>query len=182
MQVSYSIAVAEPLSVFVDTYGTGKKADADILAMIRKAFDFRPGEPPGAGRHGPGHVYTASPVCGPGKRGHVSGDVCPHLPRTLPAIGTVDCCTLPAVAAHLTTVTTRLACVCSLCWDARRAFVDTRLSPTAPLRSPARPPGLIAKHLDLKRGGNKRYQKTAAYGHFGRDDADFTWEQVKPLE
>lgn len=84
VQVSYSIAVAEPLSVFVDTYGTGKKADADILAMIRKAFDFRP--------------------------------------------------------------------------------------------------GLIAKHLDLKRGGNKRYQKTAAYGHFGRDDADFTWEQVKPLE
>merc|ERR1719183_2053738 len=33
--------------------------------------------------------------------------------------------------------------------------------------------------LDLKRGGNKRYQKTAAYGHFGRDDPDFTWETVK---
>jgi len=24
--------------------------------------------------------------------------------------------------------------------------------------------------------------KTAAYGHFGRDDADFTWEVVKPLK
>jgi S-adenosylmethionine synthetase len=37
-------------------------------------------------------------------------------------------------------------------------------------------PGMIAKSLDLMRGGNGRYQKTAAYGHFGRDDPDFTWE------
>jgi S-adenosylmethionine synthetase len=43
-------------------------------------------------------------------------------------------------------------------------------------------PGLIGKNLDLKRGGNQRYQKTAAYGHFGRDDPDFTWEVVKKLE
>ncbi|KAI8471287.1 MAG: S-adenosylmethionine synthase [Monoraphidium minutum] len=84
VQVSYSIGVAEPLSVFVDTYGTGTVPDKDILAAIKKAFDFRP--------------------------------------------------------------------------------------------------GMISKHLDLMRGGNKRFQKTAAYGHFGRDDADFTWEQVKKLE
>ncbi len=84
VQVSYSIGVAEPLSVFVDTYGTGKKSDAEILELIRKNFNFRP--------------------------------------------------------------------------------------------------GLIGKALDLKRGGNKRYQKTAAYGHFGRDDPDFTWEVVKKLE
>lgn len=32
-------------------------------------------------------------------------------------------------------------------------------------------PGMIAKSLDLMRGGKQRYQKTAAYGHFGRDDA-----------
>lgn len=30
---------------------------------------------------------------------------------------------------------------------------------------------MIARNLDLMRGGNQRYQKTAAYGHFGRDDA-----------
>lgn len=42
--------------------------------------------------------------------------------------------------------------------------------------------GMISKNLDLMRGGNKRFQKTAAYGHFGRDDADFTWETVKKLE
>ncbi|KAE9463350.1 hypothetical protein C3L33_04741, partial [Rhododendron williamsianum] len=42
-------------------------------------------------------------------------------------------------------------------------------------------PGMIAVNLDLKRGSNFRYQKTAAYGHFGRNDPDFTWETVKFL-
>merc|ERR1712070_720407 len=83
VQVSYAIGVAEPLSVFVDSYGTGKIPDKDILAKVKAAFDFRP--------------------------------------------------------------------------------------------------GMIGINLDLKRGGNKRYQKTAAYGHFGRDDPDFTWEKVLPL-
>jgi len=84
-QISYAIGVAEPLSVHVDTYGTGKIPDAEILAKVKAAFDFRP--------------------------------------------------------------------------------------------------GMMGKALDLKRGGNKRYQTTAAYGHFGRDeDLDvFTWEKVVPL-
>ncbi|KAM9994124.1 hypothetical protein ACTFIZ_012087 [Dictyostelium cf. discoideum] len=43
VQVSYSIGVAKPLSVFVDTYGTGKKTDAEILAIIENNFDLRPG-------------------------------------------------------------------------------------------------------------------------------------------
>lgn len=43
-------------------------------------------------------------------------------------------------------------------------------------------PGMISINLDLMRGGNFRYQKTAAYGHFGRDDPDFTWEQVKIMK
>jgi len=42
-QVSYSIGVAEPLSVFVETYGTGKKPDTEILDIIKKNFDLRPG-------------------------------------------------------------------------------------------------------------------------------------------
>jgi S-adenosylmethionine synthetase len=36
-------------------------------------------------------------------------------------------------------------------------------------------PGAFRKELDLHR---PIYQKTAAYGHFGRDDADFTWEHT----
>ncbi|EYU36152.1 hypothetical protein ABFS82_14G240700 [Erythranthe guttata] len=83
VQVSYAIGIVEPLSVFVDSYGTGKVADRDLLEVIKTEFDFRP--------------------------------------------------------------------------------------------------GIIAVDLDLKRGGDFRYQKTAAYGHFGRDDPDFTWENVKPL-
>lgn len=82
--MSYAIGVPEPLSVFVDTYGTGKHPDFKILEAVKKNFDFRP--------------------------------------------------------------------------------------------------GMIANNLDLKRGGNGRYQKTAAYGHFGREDPDFTWEIVKPLK
>lgn len=43
VQVSYAIGVADPLSVFVDTYGTGAKSDAEILAIVLKNFDLRPG-------------------------------------------------------------------------------------------------------------------------------------------
>ena len=37
-------------------------------------------------------------------------------------------------------------------------------------------PGCIIKELDLRR---PIYQKTAKYGHFGRNDPDFTWEKPK---
>ena len=43
VQVSYAIGVAQPLSIFVDTYGTGKVSDGDILAIVNKNFDLRPG-------------------------------------------------------------------------------------------------------------------------------------------
>lgn len=81
VQVSYSIGVAHPLSIFVDTYGTGSKSDEEILSIIKKNFDLRP--------------------------------------------------------------------------------------------------GIISRDLKLKR---PIYQKTAAFGHFGRNDPDFTWEQPKKLE
>ena len=81
IQVSYAIGVPEPLSVYVDTYGTGSIPDTEILEKVMKNFDFRP--------------------------------------------------------------------------------------------------GMIGKELDLFK---PRYKKTAAYGHFGRDDKDFTWEQVKELK
>jgi len=40
-------------------------------------------------------------------------------------------------------------------------------------------PGSFRKELDLHR---PIYQKTAAYGHFGRDDSDFTWERTDRAE
>lgn len=43
VQLSYAIGVAEPLSVFVDAYGTSKKTDAELVDIIRKNFNLRPG-------------------------------------------------------------------------------------------------------------------------------------------
>jgi S-adenosylmethionine synthetase len=81
VQVSYAIGVAHPLSVFVDTYGTGVKADKEISEIVKKNFDLRP--------------------------------------------------------------------------------------------------GCLMRDLKLTR---PIYSKTACYGHFGRDDADFTWETPKELK
>jgi S-adenosylmethionine synthetase len=80
VQVSYAIGVAQPLSIYVDTYGTGKKSDQEILDIVKKNFDLRP--------------------------------------------------------------------------------------------------GILIRDLQLKR---PIYEKTAYFGHFGRNDPDFTWEQPKKL-
>jgi len=81
VQVSYAIGVPHPLSIFVDSYGTGVKSDKELLEIVKANFDLRP--------------------------------------------------------------------------------------------------GCIIRDLQLTR---PIYQKTAAYGHFGREDKDFTWETVKQLK
>ena len=43
IQVAYAIGVAHPLSVNVETFGTGKIADEKIAALIQEHFDLRPG-------------------------------------------------------------------------------------------------------------------------------------------
>lgn len=80
VQVSYAIGLADPLSIYVDSYGTVKegKTDEDLIKIVKANFNFRPGN--------------------------------------------------------------------------------------------------IIKELDLRR---PIYKKTAKYGHFGRCDPDFTWEQPK---
>ncbi len=77
VQLAYSIGVAEPISISVNTFGTGRLGDSKIGEIIRKEFPLKPRE--------------------------------------------------------------------------------------------------IIQHLDLLR---PIYQKTAAYGHFGREDDDFTWERL----
>ena len=77
IQLAYAIGVAKPVSVRVDTFGTGTMPDAELEKMLLASFDFRP--------------------------------------------------------------------------------------------------AAIIEKLDLRR---PIYKKTAAYGHFGRDDADFPWEKV----
>ena len=81
VQLAYSIGVAEPISVSVDTFGTGRLGDPEIGEIIRKEFPLKPRQ--------------------------------------------------------------------------------------------------IIAHLDLLR---PIYQKTAAYGHFGREDDDFTWERLDKVK
>jgi S-adenosylmethionine synthetase len=81
VQLAYAIGVAEPVSILVDTAGTGTVSDEDIATAVRRVFDCRP-----------------------------------------------------------------------------RALVE---------------------HLDLLR---PIYEKTAAYGHFGRTDEDFSWEKLDKVE
>jgi S-adenosylmethionine synthetase len=50
------------------------------------------------------------------------------------------------------------------------ARIESAVASTFDLR-----PGAIIRDLDLRR---PIYRKTASYGHFGRDDADFTWERT----
>ena len=42
IQVAYAIGVEEPVSVFAETFGTGKIADTDIAKIVKKVFDLRP--------------------------------------------------------------------------------------------------------------------------------------------
>ncbi|MEK7503562.1 MAG: methionine adenosyltransferase, partial [Patescibacteria group bacterium] len=81
LQVAYAIGIAQPVSIFVNTKGTGKIEDDKIVEIIKKVFDFRPKQ--------------------------------------------------------------------------------------------------IIDQLNLKR---PIYQKTAAYGHFGRNDPDFTWEKIDKVD
>jgi S-adenosylmethionine synthetase len=81
IQVAYAIGVAHPVSLMVQTYGTGRVSDADIVRAIGEVFDLRP--------------------------------------------------------------------------------------------------AAIVRDLDLRR---PIFQKTAAYGHFGREDHDFTWERTDRVD
>jgi len=43
VQVSYSIAIAKPMSLYVNSYGTGTVSDKELLKIVENNFDLRPG-------------------------------------------------------------------------------------------------------------------------------------------
>ena len=43
VQVSYAIGMARPISIMVDSHGTGKKSDAELAEIVSTVFDLRPG-------------------------------------------------------------------------------------------------------------------------------------------
>ncbi len=42
IELAYAIGVAEPVSIMVDTFGTGKISDEELSSLVRKNFDLRP--------------------------------------------------------------------------------------------------------------------------------------------
>ncbi|ASK27978.1 methionine adenosyltransferase [Neisseria chenwenguii] len=42
IQISYAIGIAEPTSISIDTFGTGKLNEAELIRLVREHFDLRP--------------------------------------------------------------------------------------------------------------------------------------------
>lgn len=42
IQLAYAIGVADPVSIYVNTFGTGKRRDDDVAALVRRTFDLTP--------------------------------------------------------------------------------------------------------------------------------------------
>ena len=42
IQVSYGIGIKEPLSIFVNTFGTSNKKDEELVKLIKEKFDLTP--------------------------------------------------------------------------------------------------------------------------------------------
>ena len=72
----------------------------------------------------------------------------------------------------------RARSACSSRRSAPRPSTSTRSPTPSPQVFDLRPAAII-RDLDLKR---PIYAQTAAYGHFGREDADFTWERTDRAE
>lgn len=42
IQVAYAIGVAQPVSISINTFGTGTRSEAELIVAVRKTFDLRP--------------------------------------------------------------------------------------------------------------------------------------------
>ena len=60
-------------------------------------------------------------------------------------------------------------------------ITDERITQLVREHFDLRPYGIL-KMLDLLNAEQIKYRKTAAYGHFGREDADFSWERTDRAE
>ena len=43
IELAYAIGVARPLSIFIDTFGTGKVSEERLVELVNNNFDLRPG-------------------------------------------------------------------------------------------------------------------------------------------
>ena len=95
IQVAYAIGVAQPLSINVDTYGTGKlTSDADLEKVVRKVFDLRPAkivETLGLKYPGNGWCYADTAAYGHFGRDIFPWEKCDKTQELLEAAAEFDC-------------------------------------------------------------------------------------------
>jgi S-adenosylmethionine synthetase len=124
----------------------------------------------GWGRHGGGAFSGKDPT----KVDRSAAYMARHIAKNIVAAGLADRCELQLayaigvsdpVSIHLDT-------------DGTGRLEDHQICELVRSHFPLTPGGII-KHLRLRR---PIYRKTAAGGHFGRTDADFTWEDTEPAK
>lgn len=122
----------------------------------------------GAGRHGGGAFSGKDPS----KVDRSACYMCRHVAKNVVAAGLARRCEVQV--AYAIGVAEPVSLAVQTFGTARVAEEDIE---SAVRKNFDMRPSAIIEHLRLKR---PIYQKTAAYGHFGRDDPDFTWEGTGP--
>jgi S-adenosylmethionine synthetase len=171
IQVAYAIGVAHPVSIMVETFGTEKIARSQIDGLVREHFDLRPG----AFReylklHRPIFQKTAAYGHFGREDEDFTWEKTDKADLLREAAGLADRAEVQVAyaigVAHPVSVMVETFGTEKVARSTIAALVDEHFD----LR-----PGAFREYLKLHR---PIYQKTAAYGHFGRDDHDFTWEKI----
>jgi S-adenosylmethionine synthetase len=158
VQVAYAIGVSHPVSVMVEDFGTGAVSRSRLQELVDEHFDLRPGSfRQELDLHRPIYQQTAAYAAR-------------WVAKNIVAAGLADRCEVQVAyaigVAHPVSVMVETFGTETV----DPAKISAAVQEVFDLR-----PAAIIKELDLRR---PIYQKTAAYGHFGREDADFTWEQT----
>lgn len=120
----------------------------------------------GFGRHGGGAFSGKDPS----KVDRSASYMCRYVAKNIVAAGLADRCEIQV--AYAIGVAEPVSLMVNAFGTGR--IPEERIEELVRKHFDMRPSGIIS-HLDLKR---PIYQKTAANGHFGRDDPDFLWEKV----
>ena len=120
----------------------------------------------GMGRHGGGAFSGKDPS----KVDRSAAYMCRYIAKNVVAAGLADRCEIQVAYAigYPDPVSVLVDCF------GTNKIPETKISELVKKNFPLKPAGII-EHLRLKR---PIYCKTAAYGHFGREDPDFTWEKT----
>ena len=124
----------------------------------------------GVGRHGGGCFSGKDPS----KVDRSAAYMCRYIAKNIVAAGLADRCEVSLSYAIGVAQPTSVSVYCF----GTNKIPEDKISELVVKHFPLNPKGII-DHLKLRR---PIYQKTASYGHFGRNDPDFTWERIDKSE